>query len=82
MTVAELEEIFATGQNNSRFEVNEGKHLYRITQPGEISQYWTIAVCNEALDFRGSHFEAGDLLMMLYDKNGEIVYNRHVRRMQ
>ena len=82
VTVEELDQYFATGPNQSRFEFLGNKGIYRITQPGEISQYWAIIVCHEALDFRGSRFEVGDLLMMLYDKNGEVVYNRHVRRMQ
>ena len=82
MTVAKLEETFAAGENNSRFEFLENHGIYRITQPGEISQYWVIAICDKALYLKDSRFEAGDLLMSLLDKNGQQVYYRQLRRMQ
>ena len=81
MTVAKLEETFATGENNSRFEFLESHGIYRITQPGEISQYWAIAICDKALYLKDSRFETGDLLMALINKNGEQVYYRQLRRM-
>ena len=81
VTVGDLDRFFSGKENKSRFEFLENHGYFRITQPGEISQYWAITVCDEAHDFRGSHFEAGDLLMMLVNKNGEQVYYRHVRRM-
>ena len=82
MTAAELENNFSTGPNQSRFEFIENSEIYRITQPGEIPQYWVIAICDKALYLRDSRFEAGDLLMALINKNGEQVYYRQLRRMQ
>jgi hypothetical protein len=54
MTVAKLEGIFAAGGNNFRFEFLENHRYLCIAQPGGISQYWAIAACDEALDFRVS----------------------------
>jgi hypothetical protein len=80
MTVADLEAVFAMGEN-SRFEYLEEHRVYRITQPDGISLYMTISVCRRPLNLVNSRFETGDLLMAILDNKGQRVHHRQLRRM-
>lgn len=80
MTVADLEAVFAMGEN-FRFDYLEEHRVYRIIQPDGISLYMTISVCRRPLYLVNSRFEAGDLLMAILDNKGQRVHHRQLRRM-